>query len=55
MKFVNSGKKGEEGTSSLGHLGGWIIAIAVLILIIMVALSAFGMIKIDFLRNLRFG
>lgn len=48
------GKKGQEA-SPWQHLGGWILALAVLMLLIGGMLAAFGVIKIDFIRNLRFG
>lgn len=48
------GKKG-QGANPWEHLGGWIIALAVLVFLIVVILGAFNVIDIDFIRNLRFG
>ncbi|MBI2141352.1 hypothetical protein HYU16_02915 [Candidatus Woesearchaeota archaeon] len=54
MSLTRFGKKGQEA-SPWGHLGGWIIALAVLIILVVVMLSAFGIINLDFIRNARFG
>lgn len=54
MKSVLFGRKGQEA-SSWHHLGGWAIAIAVLIVLLGIVLSAFGVIDLGFIRNLRFG
>ena len=47
-------KKGQEA-SAIGNLGGWIIALLVLVLIIVIMLIAFGKIDLGFIRNARFG
>lgn len=47
-------KKGQEA-STWGHLGGWIIAIGVLLLLLLLLLSAKGVINLDFIKNVRFG
>ena len=54
MKLVRFGRKGQEA-SAWGHLGGWIIALAILVVMLVVILSAFGVIDLDFIRNVRFG
>jgi predicted membrane channel-forming protein YqfA (hemolysin III family) len=48
------GKKGQEA-SAWSHLGGWIIALVVLVILVVIALNAFGVIDLDFIRNARFG
>ncbi len=53
MKFLWL-KKGQEA-SSWGHLGGWIIALLVLVIIVVVMLNAFGLIDFSFIRNVRLG
>ena len=53
MKFLVL-KKGQEA-SAIGHLGGWIIALLVLVLIVVIMLVAFGKIDLNFIRNARFG
>lgn len=52
MKLI--GKRGQEA-SSWGHLGGWIIALAVLIFLIILLLAISGKINFDAIRNARFG
>ncbi len=47
------GKSGQEA-SSWGHLGGWIIALVVLIFLIILLLTISGKINFDALRNARF-
>ena len=47
-------KKGQEA-STWGHLGGWIIAPLVLVIIVVVMLTAFGAIDLSYIRNARFG
>ncbi|MBI2175826.1 hypothetical protein HYU40_00565 [Candidatus Woesearchaeota archaeon] len=47
------GKRGQEA-SSLGHLGGWIIALAVLVFLIILLLVISGKINFDIIRNARF-
>lgn len=60
MKLIKSAlsafvsKKGQEA-STWGHLGGWVIALAILLVLIVGMLTAFGVIDIGFIRNLRFG
>lgn len=54
MKIVFFGKKGQEA-SSWGHLGGWIIALVVLIFLIILLLAISGKINFDAIRNARFG
>ena len=54
LRLARLGKKGQEA-SAWSHLGGWIIALAVLVLIVVIALNAFGVIDLDFIRNARFG
>ena len=53
MKFLLP-KKGQEA-SAIGHLGGWIIALLVLVLIIVIMGVVFGKINLDVIRNARFG
>ena len=53
MKFLLP-KKGQEA-STWGHLGGWIIALLVLVIIVVVMLTAFGVIDFSYIRNARFG
>ncbi|MBI2580764.1 hypothetical protein HYV85_03050 [Candidatus Woesearchaeota archaeon] len=48
------GKKGQEA-STWGHLGGWMIAIGVLILLLLFLLSAMGIVNLDFIKNARLG
>ncbi len=52
MKLL--GKKGQEA-SPWGHLGGWIIAIGVLIILLLFLLSAMGIVNLDFIKNARLG
>jgi len=47
-------KKGQEA-SSWGHLGGWIIALLALVLIIVIMMTLFGLIDLDFIKNARLG
>ena len=54
MSFVRLGRKGQEA-SPAGHLVGWMIALAVLIILAVVMLAAFGIINLDFIKNARFG
>ena len=54
MSFGAFGKKGQEA-NPWHHLGGWIIALAILVVILVVILSAFSVIDLDFIRNVRFG
>lgn len=54
MSMLSLSKKGQEA-NPWEHLGGWIIALAVLVILIVVILAAFNVIDIDFIRNLRFG
>lgn len=54
MSPAGFGRKGQEA-APLGHLGGWIIALIILIILVVVMLSAFGIINLDFIRNARFG
>ncbi len=57
MKLIKSAllsKKGQEA-STWGHLGGWIIALAILIILLVGVLTVFGVIDLDFIRNARFG
>lgn len=54
LKRFAFGRKGQEATT-WSHLGGWIIALGILILLLVFALSAFGVIDLDFIRNMRFG
>lgn len=53
MKFLLP-KKGQEA-SSWGHLGGWIIALLVLVIIVVIMLTAFGVIDLSYIRNARLG
>lgn len=57
MRILSPGKKGKKGqeASSWGHLGGWIIALAILLLLLFFVMAAFNVIDLDFIRNLRFG
>ena len=48
-----SGKRGQEA-SSWGHLGGWIIAVGVLIFLVILLLAVTGKINFDAIRNARF-
>ena len=48
------GKKGQEA-SSWEHLGGGIIALAVLIILLVLLLSSTGIVDLDFIKNARFG
>lgn len=52
MKSI--GKRGQEA-SSWGHLGGWIIALVVLIFLIILLLVVSDKINFDAIRNARFG
>lgn len=54
MNLVGLGKKGQEA-APLGHFGGWVIALAILLLLIVIMLHAFGVIDLDFIRSTRFG
>lgn len=51
MKLI--GKRGQEA-SSWGHLGGWIIALAVLIFLVILLLVVSHHINFDAIRNARF-
>ena len=53
MGFLLS-RKGQEA-STWGHLGGWIIALAVLVIIVVIMLNAFGLIDLGAIRNVRLG
>lgn len=52
MKSI--GKRGQEA-SSWGHLGGWIIALAILVFLILLLLVISGKVNFDAIRNARFG
>ena len=52
MKAI--GKRGQEA-SSWGHLGGWIIALGVLLFLLLLLLAISGVINFDFIKNVRLG
>ena len=54
MKSIFQAKKAQEA-STWGHLGGWIIAIGVLLILLVILLSAMGLVNLDFIKNARFG
>lgn len=52
MKSI--GKRGQEA-SSWGHLGGWIIALMVVVFLLILLLVISKHINFDSIRNVRFG
>lgn len=40
---------------SWDHLGNWIIALCVLVIVLLIMAVAFGAVDLDFIRNVRFG
>ncbi|MBI2143637.1 hypothetical protein HYU17_00605 [Candidatus Woesearchaeota archaeon] len=54
MRSFAIGKKGQEATT-WGHLGGWIIALGILIMLLVFAAAAFGVVDLGFIREMRFG
>ncbi len=52
MKSI--GKKGQEA-SSWGHLGGWIIALIVVVFLLILLFVVSKHINFDAIRNARFG